>query len=93
MLFRLILSLFQDTNKSMEAEGRTLKSTVHVISQSSSGSDYCLHQPSASAVPIIRAQRVIETTVQSIEFIGHETEETNIKITITRQEIQELKNR
>jgi hypothetical protein len=63
------------------------------LNQLSSGCDYCLHQSSAPAVPVIRAQRVVETTIPSIDLIGQETEETDTKITITRQEIQELKNR
>jgi hypothetical protein len=64
-----------------------------VISQSSSGSDYCMHQPSASVVPVIQAQRVVESTIQSIDLIGQETKGIDTKITITRQEIHELKNR
>jgi hypothetical protein len=46
-----------------------LQSTIRGVSQSSCGSDYCLHQPSASAVPVILAQRVFKTTIQSIDLI------------------------
>jgi hypothetical protein len=31
-----------------------------------------LHQLSASAVPVIQAQRVVEITIQSIDLIGQE---------------------
>jgi hypothetical protein len=44
---------------------------------------------STSTVPVIRSKGVLKTIIQSINLIGQETDKTDSKTTIKRQEIHE----
>ena len=76
------------------AEVRSPSTSVDLLSESSSDSAYCLHRPMMSTFPLILDERGIEAALQdAIDIIGQDTKKTEVVINITRQEIQELKNR
>ena len=85
--------MFQAAYEAPEAEGRTPTSSFELVSHSSSDSGYCLHPHTTSTVPVSPAQRVVADALHTIDLIEQEIEGTDAIITMTCEEIQELKNR
>jgi hypothetical protein len=64
------------------------------VSHSSSYSAYCSDRPGSSHIPFMVAESDIKAAMKdAMDIIGQETKETDEFFTMSRQEIDELKNK